>query len=324
MRIGGTVKLFVSILFFIPLSMMVPFYAFGQFEDSRVGANVGDTGEVGLTSGYDNPDSIGDEGSDLGATGGFNVTQQGGLDGTADGQSKGSSVNILGLAMGAGFVKICTQPFQQWACPLAAMSFKDALAGRSAQQAAFQTGTYLDPSLGSTGASSFDPVYDQQALDGLQNLSEMGYTVNDDGSVSTPEGESFSAGDYASADSLMNKGLSPDLANKAMNGLASVKSAAAAKTGIPIETPGQAVASVGGAGGGGYSNSAGGDMVIEEIEYRERKKKNKRMPSSEAAKLSKNFNGDPIGIGMANLFLIVHQKYVEKKKMKTEFINREY
>ncbi len=268
------------------------------------------------------------------------VTQQGGLQGTNDGQSKGSAVQMLGMAMGAGFAAICPQMGGQWACPLAAMSFMDAMSGGSAKQAAFETGTYIDPTHGGGGgdydaSGGGNDIQQAQAEDALSQLAEMGYTTNSDGSVTGPDGQTFTADDFASLEKMMNNGMSAGAAQAAMDKIGQVKEDAAQKAGVSM---GEAEAAVGGAVAatskqpepgslstfGASNSSASKDKFIEEVEYRHLgKKKNKRLPASEAANLSKNYNGDPIGIGMANLFLIVHKKYTEKKTKK-EFFNSEY
>ncbi len=276
-------------------------------------------------------------GEDLGSTGGFEVTQQGGLEGTNDGQAKGSSVQMLGMAMGAAFASICPQLGGQWACPLAAMSFMDAMSGGSAKQAAFETGTYIDPEHGGTGdydvGTGSNDVLQAQAADALQNLANLGYTTNPDGSVSGPNGASYSASDYSSLDGLTGQGMSAEAAQGVLDKMNSIKNTALEETGVDAESgvmTGTAIAATKGTSSGSLSEyGAGsgansGNKYIEEIEYRKKKsKKTGRLPASQAADLSKNFNGDPIGIGMANLFLIVHKKYKQKKTEK-EFFTSEY
>ena len=85
------------------------------------------------------------------------------------------------------------------------------------------------------------------------------------------------------------------------------------------------------AAGAGYDVSGGpGDIIIdEEIEIGRRGRNGKngkkvdRLPAAAAAELSKSFNGEKIGIGMADLFYMVHKNYGDKKKAKA-FFDREY
>ena len=332
-------KLVVSILFCIAL----PGMSFGQtndflVDDSRVsGSNPGDNNNTSLTSGGSNTSSSSvdtslPEDTAVGSTGGYNTTQMGGLDGTNDGQSKGSGVQLMGLAMGAAFMSGCS-PTSAWNCVAAALSFADAMVGGSAQSAAYQTGTHLDPDAGTNGTGGgTDPIVDQQIQDGIDDLAEAGFTINGDGSVTGPEGQTFTAENLGSADGLGSMGASAEQAAEFMNGMQGVKAAAAKKAGVDLASAegGQAMASTGGgAGGFGSSDSDSnggadqGDSIIEEIEYRGKKKKKKRgIAESAASDLATNFNGDPIGIGMGNLFLIVHKKYRSEKKKK-KFFNRE-
>ncbi len=339
---------------FIFVLLCFPILAFGQtlsngedfvVDDSRVTQTDRDINDpFGLNSQVQTEEEVapsanetlGDAGKDLGASGGFSVTQQGGLDGVNNAMKDGKSVEIMGLAMGASYAAICATPHNKWACPLAAMSFADALTGSSAQSSAYKTGAKLDPTFGSQYSSDFnengETIYQAQAEQGLQDMAAQGYVMNADGSVTTPEGESISANDYGSAKKLQAKGFTPSAAQKAMQGQSSVIAQASKETATDLqELADRQVASAGSGGsssGSAFAADAGAAAAIggvtETIEYRKRGKNKKRLPSSEAAQLSKNFNGDPIGIGIANLFLIVHQKYKEKKNKKTEFINREY
>lgn len=282
-------------------------------------------------------EQVGELGQDLEATSGYQGTSAGALNNANQAQSSGKSTQMLGLAMGVGFAAICRTPTGGWACAPAAMSFMDALAaGRGSNDAGY-TGTFLDPSTGLPAfepSGDFDDVYNTQAVEGLQDLQAMGYSFNEDGSVTTPSGENITSADLASKSALMKKGFSEKQASQAMQKMGAIKASSAKQVGLDPEALASgtevAVAGAGGSGGGGAAGSfetsgqGGADQIIEEIEYRGKAKKDNRMPASKAAEFSKNFNGTPIGIGMANLFLIVHKKYSEKKDKKTEFINKEY
>lgn len=315
-------KILIFILWFIP------FVALANANDSRVvGQNPGDFQNNTSTNPSDESTDLEDQ--SLGETGGFNVTQQGGLDGTNNAQNQGSGVQMLGLAMGAMFASQCG-PHNPFACAAAALSFADAMAGSSANSAAYQTGTYMDPTAGGGGnGTGTDPIVDQQIQDGLQDLSDAGFTLNGDGSVTGPDGQTYTAADLQNAESLEAKGASPEQAAQFVKEMGQVQAAAAKKAGVELpkegEGEGQAVAATSGFGsvdasGGGSGGAGGGDTLIEEIEYRNGKGKQKRgIAEAAASKLSTNFNGDPIGIGMGNLFLIVNQKYGSENQKKRFF-----
>lgn len=283
-----------------------------------------------------------EDGVELANTGGFRTQGINGVQATNDAQSKGGIVQVLGLAMGAAYTATCVSnpPWTVWACPLAAQSFIDSLAGGSAKKAAHQTGTYIDPTHAnsnfdnSNGDSDISEVYTAQAQEGLKNLADMGYTVGPNGTVLGPDGQTFTPADYANAQALAAKGYSPQQIAEIQRSMASTNKAAASQAGVDLDalqaSNAEGVGGGGsqGLGGGGYGQAGlvGADRVIEEIEYvggNGRDKDKGRLPASQAAELSTNFNGDPIGISMANLFLIVHKKYKDKKKEK-EFINKEY
>jgi hypothetical protein len=305
-------------------------------DDRRVrSANEGDNNTSLVngsgTSTSSNNNSSG-AGKNLTATGGFEGTASGGLQNANQTQSSGNMTQILGIAMGVGFAKICPTFHGSWACAPAAMSFMDALAAGRAKNNAAYTGAFLDPN---TGLPSYNPngtaddEYNKQAYEGLSNLQNMGYSFTEDGSVISPNGDKITSADVGSVDALMKKGMTAAQAQSAMSQMKDIQTAAAQKAGMDPELMnggGTKVATLNaGDGGEGTGVRAGADQYIEEIEYRGKANKNDgRMPASKAAEFSKNFNGTPIGIGMANLFLIVHKKYSEKKDKQTEFINREY
>lgn len=351
-------KLFFSLLFFVPsvgLANLTTGEDFVVEDHSRrvvpnnLGTNGGgfnqNTNGQGSTtaSPSDDVSSESDAGGntdEVGSTSNLNTGGLQALDSANSANSQGKAVQMLGLAMGAGFAATCASgPQNTWACPLAAKSFMDAAsAGQTAGNAAY-TGAHLDPNAFNMDFANpnfnFDDPYQVQAADGLQQMAALGYTPNPDGSVTLPDGSKINPGEFGTAESLSNMGLTPEQQAKAMSQIASVKDSAAKKAGVDAEQMAEGdLAATGGNKGGGLgdgageafaSSSPGGDEVVETIEYRGRKKKkNKRMPASVAADLSKNFNGTPIGIGMADLFLIVHKKYNEKNKKRTEFINKEY
>ncbi len=319
-------KSFLSIIFIIPALA----YANDDFlvDDSRSLDPYISSNNSNSNQAVDDSESAGE--TDLGDTASFNVTKQGGLDGTNDVQGQGSKVNFQGLAMAAMFSRQCHPTHNPMACAAAAMSAADALTGSAAKQAAFQTGTNFDPSLGLKGGGS-DPVIDAQLKDIIDDLNSKGYSLNEDGSVTTPDGQTVTAEELGDLEALQAKGLSASEAQAFLSQMESVKKAAAEKAGVDPEEQERGIASTDSATSFGSVDSSSegaavsaADTIIEEIQYKGRKKKANKLSSKEAATLSKSFNGDPIGIGMANLFLIVHQKYREKIDKKNEFIRKEY
>jgi hypothetical protein len=269
---------------------------------------------------------IDDTGDSFGATDSYQFSDGGGIEGADAAGSSGSGVQMRGMIMGAAFAAQCG-PQNPMACVAAAMSFMDAGAGSDARGYANDMINDIDPySAGGGPGGSGDDVRATEIQRQLKNLSELGYQVNPDGSVTGPNGENYTKEDLSSEQALQARGLTPAQASQFMNDLGEIRDNAIKEAGNPDEI-GQAVASTAGAGGGGGPNYIGGNngstTIVEEVEIRDRRKK-RGLASAEAAKLSKNFHGDPIGISIANIFQIVHLKYKEKNKKKTEFINKEY
>ena len=326
---------------FLVTFLFIPSIAFGQLTGGDRFAD--DAGDL-------NPPVQQDDGSSGGgttaidATGGYSATQQGGLEGANQGASNGGLVAALGAAMGAGFTAACfsCSPSPCWGyCAMAAMSFADAASGAGANAAGVSTGNHLNTDWGSFDGTDLglDPITVAEIQDGAQQLQDSGVVVNSNGTVTTPNGETYSSSDFSSAEDMIAKGMSPGAAAKAAKQISDIKNEAAKKAGVNLDDlagdgNAGALAGVGGAIGGagsavgdnafGTGGGGGGDTVIEEVEYRGGKKgKNNRLPASQAALLSKDFNGDPIGIGMGDLFLRVKLKYKQKIKQKA-FFTKEY
>ncbi len=255
-------------------------------------------------------------------------------------KKEGKRVNLMGLAMAAMFASQCG-PHNGWACTAAGLAAMDAMAAQKASSDGYRTcqhhGTCGDPGDGDPGDGGpgpgdgdGGPATVQSIIDPLKN---QGYVFNEEnGTVTTPGGETFSGDDFGSAESLMNKGMPAGQATQAMQGVADAKTKALEKVGDENKERGLASVSGGGAGGGGFSDASsvgGGEVIIEEQPYgqtgkKKKKKKDEGLSAAKAAQLSKTFNGQPIGIGMADLFMIVGEKYKEKRKRRNQFINKEY
>ncbi len=275
-----------------------------------------------------------------------NSPRWGAHEGAREVKSQGKDVNLLGLAMGAAFASQCS-PHSPQNCVFAALSFMDALAGKKASNNGNATcqnyggdcstggdgdgdgGPDGDGDGGPDGDGDGGPDGDPREREIEDTLRDNGYTLNpENGTVTTPGGQSYTAADAQSAQSLMNKGMSAGQAAEAMKNLAEVKAKALKEL---SKEGGQerGLASVSGTGGGAVSDLSsmgGGDVYVDEEVSGKKKKKKKDdgLTEAQASQLSKNFNGQPIGIGMGNLFIIVSDKYKEKRKKRNSFINREY
>lgn len=296
------------------------------------GQNLYDNG-TNANNRYDEMDQFGqraDDQLDLGDdrqltnVDGFTNTDSGARNNGEQSQNDSNSTQILGLIMGAAFAAMCG-PKNPAACVMAAMSFADAAAsGRnSSNSAAFQN-QLLPNGQTLTGNEGVDAG----AQEGLSKLNELGYAINSDGSVTTPEGETLTSEDFASVQSLTDKGLTPEQAQNALDLFKQVSADAQKQVAELGEKKGNAFA-IGDDGG----FTSGSVTIIDEGPESSRGKKSKninksskkgaRLPASELAGLKKNFNGEPIGIGLANIFLIVKKKYEDKDKERS-FLKKEY
>lgn len=287
---------------------------------------------------------------DLTATGGFGVTDNGGRDNAGKVEDSGGAMQMLGLATGAAFATQCG-PHHPFPCAAAAMSFLDALASGKTADKANYTGMQFDPYGNPYKFDGNNPVLkarNDEIIKRLKDLEDMGYTANPDGSVTMPTGAKISSAELNSVQGLMGQGLSEAEATSTLEKMQATKAKAAKSLGMGGGASGSgtgmgelggaqtgagaalgAVKNKGGSSDSGLSDDgsgeggAGGDFGGLQSGNGKNGKLG-RMPASQAAKLKKDFRGTPIGIGMADLFLIVNQKYTEKKSNKNEFINREY
>ena len=195
---------------------------------------------------------------------------------------------------------------------------------------------------------------ENEVRDGMRRA---GIKLRNDG-VEGPDGEVYKRTDFGSPAKIMGKGFTKGQAMAAIKSLADTRSRALAQMGDEGQasrglasldmdedeesgSSGEGATGGEGSGGQGSASSGGGGMGmlsglggsgLGKSKKKERKKKNSHrgqgmgknsLSPEEAAGLSKTFNGQRIGIAMANIFLIVHQKYREKRNQGTEFINRE-
>lgn len=292
---------------------------------------------LGTTSGGSNRSRTDDRQESLSKNQGFQLSEQGegGLQGSSKGEGMAKATQMMGLAMGGMFASQCG-PQNPMPCALAVMSLVDAAAGMLAKDSAGTTSARLDPnSFGDFGSAGFDPLA-QQAFESLKDLEAQGFYANADGSVTLPDGSVVSAQDFANEESIKNLGINGSQAKKLLSDIGSVKSSAAKKAGIDPGTLEDGFSEFDETGGvannasgvGSYESGAGGfeplDAQQEIYIGKKKKKKSSRMPASQAAALSKDFNGTPIGINMANLFLIVHDCYAGKNCPKLSVFEKEY
>lgn len=335
---GGTVKTSLIIILLFPLmsygqshGVVTDEYGNPVSRSPGTGTEEQSSSTAGLSGGSSDSDSVSD--GNLEDNNGFENTASGARENAAASSSSSGFTQMLGMAMGAAFMSGCNA-HNPMNCVLGAMSFIDAAASGGNKGNSINFENSLLPTSGVNGEVITAEVTEaeimaQEAQAQLQALEAMGYVANPDGSINTPGGKTFSGGDFSSPGALENKGLNSAQAQAALDLLKSTKDKAIEDLGESSGNGGRAIASVGGSGGGGGSSASSlPDLIIdgESSGGRRKNKKNRgagRMPADQATKLSKNFHGTPIGISIADIFLIVKKKYQEKDS-KQEFINKEY
>lgn len=276
---------------------------------------------------------------------GFNVTQTGGMDNANKTQDSGGGLQMMGLATGAVLLTQCNPPHRMTPCYLAGLAFADGLAsGGSSDNAGYTAGAFNsgNPYTFKSANPTVQKTQDQIQA-GIDKLKGAGVTVNADGSITTPTGARLTASDLDSIEDLMKQGLTEGQAKETMKQAKAAQIQGAQQAGVKLpagfdsddfgkESDGLGAALTGSQSNNGGSfeeSSASGDGLLGESVgslqgHGSKKRNSNRIPASQAAKLKKNFNGTPIGIGMADIFMIVNQKYIEKKEKKNEFLEREF
>ncbi len=192
-----------------------------------------------------------------------------------EGAKKSKSSALIGMAANLGIAAamyaICP-PTNAWACALGAMAMNQAGksgdtaagAGNSASRSGGNlptyagNGMYVDPLTGASvpfaelSAEDRTAIGQQQEYNDLRNkFSQMGYTANADGSVTTPNGKIIPPSAFASPSAMAAAGFSPADIDAAGAAMKAANAAAADKARV-------VAAQMEEGGGGGGSESGGG------------------------------------------------------------------
>jgi len=146
--------------------------------------------------------------------------------------------------------------------------------------------------------------------DDLKKLEKLGYKTDlKAGTVTAPDGKTY---DVTTAEGINGLGVTDSQFQKAMQ---EANAEAEKKMGGIDKLDGDVIAEDSGAGGG----PSGSEIVIDESALAAAgadKNKINRDPS-QVAGLSKNLNGDPIGVSSENLFTLINRRYDVKAKNDT-------
>lgn len=283
--------------------------------------------------------------ADLEATEGYQSVDGGGLQNAQRINQRSRAMELVAKGVQTAFLPSCSGFFgSPYRCAIGVVA--GIVAGnlnRTANDSMTTSRAFGGTTNYDTGSNSNEAV-NQELIQGIETLEGLGYTVGTSGTITTPEGTKLTGGDLRTVEGLKAFGATESEAAKMVQELAEVQKQAqqqaaagfgssediGSESSGPESSATQASAGVATKsqedGAFESSDGSGSGQAVSKAEYRRRSKKKKmaRMPASEAAEFSKDFHGTPIGIDIANIFLIVHKKYRDKKSKKTEFINKEY
>ncbi len=233
-------------------------------------------------------------------------------------------VIITNATMGGSFLKVCSTPTGQWACPIGAGLLMAAVMAGGTKDSANEAAQQLDyssgyDSFGDLGSISYagknytpNDIKNLQlkAMEDLKKMEAMGYKANPDGTIETPNGALD--GSTMSSGSAMAKGgfIGGDMVEEYDEALEKVK-AEANKVSVVSMPAG------GGGGGGRGSSRAAYKSPYDDFNFN---LGGGRKPAAAKTKgLTKNFGGDPVGTSTDNIFDMLHRNY-QKKVLEREFI----
>jgi hypothetical protein len=193
---------------------------------------------------------------------------------------------------------------------------------------AYGTGNY-----NSGSASSSDPDYQsnasvgssymKKAEAGLSSLKTQGLVNSSATKITSPDGKSYNVSDLSSASGMASAGIPQGAIDAAMATSKDIEKKALEKVKIGALTKAQGYDEGSGGGGGsrypsgdgssgsgaypGYAGARGSSSLLD--------KDNSRL----AAGMSKNYNGEPIGVAADSIFLMMSRRYKVKESQDSFF-----
>ncbi|MBO9665416.1 MAG: hypothetical protein J7501_01210 [Bdellovibrio sp.] len=188
---------------------------------------------------------------------------------------------------------------------------------------AYSTGNY-DPTAGtsSSSLSSMGDSYLKKAEAGLSSLKSQGLVNSSATKVTTPDGKSYNISDMTSPAAMEAAGIPKGAVDAAMAAYAQIEKKGLEKIKIGSQTASNGYEEGGGGAGGGSgseSGSGGADGAYAAGGYGSGKSLLNRDPSSLAAGMSKNYNGEPIGVAADSIFLMMNRRYKVKESQDSFF-----
>ncbi len=189
---------------------------------------------------------------------------------------------------------------------------------------AYGTGNY------NSGSASNDPDYQSNAAvgssymkkaeAGLASLKAQGLVNSSATKITTPNGTSYNVSDLGSASGMASAGIPQGAIDSAMATSKQIEKKALEKVKIGALTAAQGYDESSGGGGSGRSpsNDSGSGAYPGYAGARATSLLDKD-PSKLAAGMSKNYNGEPIGVAADSIFLMMTRRYKVKESQDSFF-----
>lgn len=259
--------------------------------------------------------------------------------GNAGGQStngaarSGRASQVIGIGMnvavGGMFASQCGRP-NYFACAMAALSFAQAglMAGAAAKSGDVEIKTDQIPDFGATPFSNVDPNDPStwppgtkptpEQVSAFNRVKQSGWTGNKDGTVTGPDGKTWSSKDFSSAEAMAAAGVPSDQISGLLSTMDAANQMATAKVNEALNDPN--VVAMGfdsGAGGGGRSPASydGADSSFDDYLAKLRNPfglSAKQRAQMVAGKMVSH-GDDQIGVKVDDIFKMVHRRYQEKR-----------
>ena len=184
---------------------------------------------------------------------------------------------------------------------------------------AYDTGTYdsVDKQNAAVGNE-----YLKKAQTSLRTMQGNGYINSTGTKVTTPDGKSYNVSELTSPAAMQAAGFPKAAVDAAMETYAKIEKKALEKVKIGAQTAASGFEE-GGGGGGGFAAGGADDQdpsaALAAAHGLGKGGLTSRDPSSLAAGMSKNYNGEPIGVAADSIFLMMTRRYKVKESQDSFF-----
>ncbi|MGE5086544.1 MAG: hypothetical protein ACM3MG_09610 [Bacillota bacterium] len=185
---------------------------------------------------------------------------------------------------------------------------------------AYDTGNYDSANAARTAAVGNQ--YLQKAQSSLRTMQGNGYINSTGTKVTSPDGKTYNVSDMTSPAAMQAAGIPKAAIDAAMETYAKIEKKAMEKLKIGAQTAANGFEEgSSGSGGIGSGDSGEGGMPVAGVGTRGLGTGNltTRDPSSLAAGMSKNYNGEPIGVAADSIFLMMTRRYKVKESQDSFF-----